>query len=733
MASRQAARRSGRKPLPPPAAGGRRRSRALVAGVLTLAAAAGIWWFARPRTFVLTPDANRNVLLVTIDTLRADALSSYGGKAETPNVDRVAAMGARFTFAHASAVVTLVSHTTILTGEYPYAHGVRNNSGYRLAEGTPTLATRLKAAGFATGAFIGGYPLVHRFGLAPGFDVYDDQLGAAAGPGRNFALPERRADAVVARAVDWIDKQSGRFFAWVHVFDPHAPYMPPAEWLAKYRAQPYYGEVAWTDHALGPLFDRLATLPRPTLVVITGDHGEGLGDHGEATHGIFAYESTLHVPLIVAVVDPARARAPRGVTIDAAVRHIDIVPTILEAAGLPADPSLPGASLIGMIRRGGGADRPEYFEAMTNNLTRGWAPLRGVLVGRDKYVDLPIQELYNLVRDPAELHNLAPTSNERVAVLLNVLRSYNTAAPGQPVRETEAVAEKLRALGYVSGGPLPEKASYTEADDPKRLIGIDQDLHAGTDFFDKGRYQDAIDAFRRALAARPDTADAYKYLAYVYWQTGRPNLAIQTLENALSHGVTDQDVTIRLGTYFSDLGEARKAFDLFQALPQDDPAVLNGLGVAEAQLGHDAEASAAFQHAVKLDPSNGMAYQNIAALQLAAALAPGRSPSTRDELLAEAEASVRRAIEADPSIARSYTTLGVLLANTGRRSQAIDAWKQAVALDRTEFDALYNLTLELAAAGQRDEARTYGEQFLATAPPASFGQDFGEIRRVIGK
>lgn len=731
MVPRRSARRPRREPAPAPSPR-RRLPRLVIAALLVVLAASGVWWLQRPPAFDLTPNANRNVLLVTIDTLRTDALSSYGGKAQTPNLDRLAATGARFAFAHASAVVTLVSHTTILTGEYPYAHGVRNNSGYRLAKGTPTLATRLKAAGFATGAFIGGYPLVRRFGLSPGFDVYDDELGAAAGPGRNFALPERRADAVVSRALGWIDKQPGKFFAWVHCFDPHAPYTPPDEWLEKYRAQPYYGEVAWTDHALGPLFDRLATLPRPTLVVVTGDHGEGLGDHGEATHGIFAYESTLHVPLIVAEVDPARTRAPRGVTVDAAVRHIDIVPTILEAVGRPADASLPGASLVGMIRRGGGDDRPEYFEAMTNNLTRGWAPLRGVLVGREKYIDLPIQELYNLVQDPAERHNLAPTLSERVAVLVNVLRSYSTAAPGRPMRETEAVAEKLRALGYVSSGPRPEKTSYTEADDPKRLISIDQDLHAGTDFFDQGRYQDAIDAFRRVLAVRADTADAYKYLAYVYWQTGRPNLAIQTLEDALQHGVTDQDVSVRLGTYFSDLGQARKALELFQALPQDEPAVLNGLGVAQAQLGRNAEAAATFRRAVELDPANGMAYQNIAALQLTSALAPGRSPSSREALLAQAEASVRRAIEADPSIARAYTTLGVVLANTGRRNGAIDAWKQAVALDRTEYDALYNLTRELAAAGHRDEARTYGQQFLATAP-AAFKGDFAEIRRLIAK
>jgi arylsulfatase A-like enzyme len=258
---------------------------ALVAALIAGAAAWALW--PRRAAFTLEPTADQNVLLVTIDTLRADALSSYGGPAQTPNLDRLAAGGARFSFAHAHAVVTLPSHTSILTGQLPYEHGMRDNSGFRVKEGTATLATRLKAAGFATGAFVGGFPLTKRFGLTPGFDVYDDQMpeltGAAA-----VSMPERRADVVVTRAVDWIGAQQGRFFSWVHVFDAHSPYRPPEPQATSYAAQPYYGEVAWIDQALAPLFARLASLPRPTLVIVTADHGESLGEHGEMTHGMFA-------------------------------------------------------------------------------------------------------------------------------------------------------------------------------------------------------------------------------------------------------------------------------------------------------------------------------------------------------------------------------------------------------------------------------------------------------------
>ena len=258
------------------------------------------------------------MLLITIDTLRADAISVYGGRASTPRLDALAARGARFTFAHAHAVVTLPSHTSLLTGTYPYEHGVRDNNGYRVKPASLTLATRLKSLGFATGAFVGGFPLDQRFGLNAGFDTYDDRIGEM-GSTVDFALPERRADAVVSSALAWTGAQPGKWFAWVHVFDPHAPYQAPDEFAQRYAMDPYSGEVAWTDFALGPLFDRLASLPRRTLVIVTADHGESLGDHGELTHGIFAYEPTLRVPLIVAELGGAATHA-KAVTIDAAVR-----------------------------------------------------------------------------------------------------------------------------------------------------------------------------------------------------------------------------------------------------------------------------------------------------------------------------------------------------------------------------------------------------------------------------
>jgi arylsulfatase A-like enzyme/tetratricopeptide (TPR) repeat protein len=706
----------------------------IAAGALAIGiiAAALLWW-PRSRPFVLEPRADQNVLLITIDTLRADALSSYGGPAQTPHLDALAGQGARFTFAHSHAVVTLPSHTSILTGHYPYEHGMRDNTGFRVKDGTATLATRLKTMGFATGAFVGGFPLTKRFGLTPGFDAYDDQMPEMEGT-VTVSMPERRGDVVVSRAVDWIGRQTGRFFGWVHVFDPHSPYVPPDEYRAKYTSQPYYGEVAWVDQALAPLVDRLTTLSRPTLVVVTADHGESLGDHGELTHGMFAYEPTLRVPLIIAEVAGSTPQAssptPRGVVIDTPVRHIDIAPTVLDAVGAPADASLPGASLRDLIRAGQGPDRPSYFESMTYNLVRGWAPLRGVLTGKSKFIDLPIRELYDLAADPGEKTNQAATQPDRVQVMTNLLRGYDVALPVRPEPESADVAAKLRSLGYITGS-APARQSYSEADDPKRLVKVDQDLHTAGELYRSGKVQDAMTMLDSVITRRPDTADAYLQLAYAYWQSGQLREAIATLEKALAHGAPDRDIRIQLGVYLAESGsDTARAIKVLETLPSTDVEALNGLGVAYVDAGRYDDAIRAFKRVLALDPTNGLAYQNLASVALRRAQA-ARNAADRERGFKEAESLARQALDADPELAKAYTTLGVILAGTGRKTDAIESWKRAVALDGTEFDALYNLTILLVEAGRVSEARDYAQRFVGRAPPALYRADIEKLRRFL--
>src|SRR5262249_24690899 len=461
-----------------------------------------------------------------------------------------------------------------LGGTYPFQHGIRDNSGYRLRVNARTAAALLKQAGYATAAFVGAFPLHSRFGLNQGFDVYDDRFGDTRAPDE-FVMPERRAPAVVALARSWIAQrgpgQSGRsgapdrsdalqrsdppdpagpWFVWVHLFDPHAPYRPPAPFDSQYASQPYYGEVAAVDAALAPLIDDLRTAGKPTLVIVTGDHGEALGDHGEQTHGLFAYESTLRIPLIVTeIAGDARTgrvrlqpdRDPRTVS-SAPARHVDILPTLLEAVGQPVPADLPGRSLLTGAERAARSPRPSYFEAMSAMLTRGWAPLTGVLVDREKYIELPIAERYDLASDPAERTNLAGTSVERDRTLAAALRGFQASMPGQRQAEDADAAARLRALGYVTASAAAQ-ARYTDADDPKALIDVDRMVHAAVDAFTAGRAGDAVHLYDQVIARRPDMAIAYRHLAFVERQRGNVGVAIEVLQRAMKAGVTDPRIT----------------------------------------------------------------------------------------------------------------------------------------------------------------------------------------------
>ena len=649
-----------------------RKGLGVALAIVVVAAAA--WYFTRSGPFDIERNVDRNVLLITIDTLRADALGAYGGRATTPALDRLAASGARFDFAHAHAVVTLPSHASILSGRYPYEHGVRDNTGYRFPASTPTLPALLKAQGFATGAFVGGFPLVRQFGLATGFDVYDDRLGTRD----ERAEAERPATDVVRAAQKWIGTQQGKWLTWIHVYDPHTPYAPPPEWASRFPTDPYLGEVSAVDAALAGLLDALASATRPTLVVVTADHGESLGEHGEATHSIFAYESTLRVPLIIGELGRGANHASRaGAVINHPARHVDLLPTILETAGAPASPSS-GTSLLALMR-GDASDRPSYFEAMTPTLTRGWAPLRGVVSGREKYIDLPIPELYDLAADPAESRNLADASKDRGRELFNLLKQFNVAPPGRGQVESADTLERLRSLGYVGGASAKSKETYTEADDPKRLIWLEQTMDRAAAAFATGRVDEAISLYSDVIRQRPDTEDAYRKLALVFWRTGRSREAVATLELALNAGLTQSEVIIKLGQYLAESGQPAKAIALLERQAGDDPDALIVLGTAFALAGRHADAARTFTTILQQHPDDAVALENLGAMQLQAGDYPG------------AERSLRRAIELDPRRAGAHTALGVLLASTGRKGEAIKMWTRALELDPADENARHNL------------------------------------------
>ncbi len=690
--------------------------------IAALVAGFSFLWLRGPSS--LPRDPRLSVLLISIDTLRADALGAYGNKTvSTPWIDRLAREGVLFERAHAHNVVTLPSHANILSGEYPLAHGVRDNTGFRFPEGVPTLATRLKDRGFETAAFVSAFVLDSRFGLNRGFDVYDDHT---AGLDRQspFTVPDRKAEDTVAAAVKWIEARSGRqFFAFVHLYDPHFPYRPKEPYLSRHRDAPYYGEVEATDAALEALLRPILDGPRGrnTLVVLTSDHGESLGEHGESTHGIFAYESTLHIPLIL------RLPGLAGRVVSSPVRHIDILPTILDALGMEPPAGLPGRSLWALAL--GGAPEEgfsSYFEALSSSLNQGWAPLRGTFDGRHKYIDLPLPELYDLDTDPSELKNLAATEPARLDASRSALARQRATDRGvKRGDEDAATVEKLRALGYVGAAQgAPQKDRYTEGDDPKNLIAIDARNREVVTLFMDGRIDAAIALAKANLKARPDMSGANLQLAYLERARGNLPEAVAAARRAVALRPIDAEGLALLGAYLTEAGKPREAIALlspFVKAASRDFDLLTALGLAYSAVGEVALAREAFTLARATDPSNGMALVNLGTLELMA----GNRESAR--------AAIEQALELDESIARAHNTLGVIAAVAGQIEEAITHWRRAVALNPNDYQTLFNLARTLEKKGDLTAARSYYEAYLRAAPAALEARDIEKTREWLAK
>jgi choline-sulfatase len=699
---------------------------AAVAGAIfvLIVVAAGLVWRAtsgRP----LRPVPPRNVLLITIDTLRADALGSYGSStAATPWLDRLAAGGLRFTNARAHNVVTLPSHANILTGRLPPDHGVRDNAGFRLAASEETLATRLEAAGFRTGAFISAFPLDSRFGLSRGFAVYDDAFVDAA-PRPAFLEQERPGGKTVDAASRWIksSKYGGgapreqRWLAWIHLFEPHYPYVPPAPFATRFQTDSYAGEVAAADAALGPILQPIldAGATTDTLVVVTSDHGESLGDHGEATHGIFAYEATLRVPLVIYYPPRFEARV-----VDAPASHVDILPTILDALDMSTPPGLRGRSLIEAAPDSG---RFTYFEALSGSLNRGWAPLAGIVANGAKFIDLPIPELYDLRADPGESRNLAGEQPGQVAASRALLRSVSNLEVRR-ADDTSEVKERLRALGYVASSPPQRAKAYTEADDPKRLIGVDTALQEIVGLSLDGKGPDALARAREVAARHPGMRVALLQLAHLEREAGNLPQAIDVLRNALTQNPGDAETASLLGAYLTADNRQREAAEVlrpYAAAGDADVQVLVALALAEARSSNFPAALQVLEKARAQDPSNTMLLVTLGTVELMA----GRR--------SQARAAFDAALAINPETARAHSSLGALLAEEGQLDESLGHWRQAITLDPAENEKLLAVGISLARAGRRREARPFFQLFADSAPAARYAQDVARAREWLSR
>ncbi len=633
-----------------------------------------------------------NILLVTLDTFRADRIGAYGYKgAETPNLDRLAREGVHFTDATSQAPLTAPAHAAMMTGQYPGRLGIRNNGATPIPIETTTLAERLKGAGYRTGAFIGAFVVDRAYGFGQGFDTFD-----AAFDGFRQELKgqvQRPAARVIDPALAWIGDGRGPFFAWVHLYDAHAPYEAPPPFGTKFKTRPYDGEVAYVDAQVGRMITALraaGALDR-TVVAVIGDHGEALGDHGEEDHGIFLYEAVMRIPWIIRLPSSFRMKAetagPEGRIMPGQVRSVDLMPTLLELAGAPNGGGLDGVSVAGSLAGDVRSDPPpSYSESWYPQLHFGWSRLRALRVGEWKYIDAPRPELYDLRTDRAERRNvIAERGNvaARMAGELDAIEKSFGAAASSPAPQPDAeTIARLRSLGYV-GLAAPSTGSNRGPDPKDRILQLRE--------------------FRALLTRAGDDL-----------QAGRPDAAIAGLKRALALNDRAYDAHVMLGSAWQQKGDLEKAVGEFEAA-----ALLNPVGAAPHLLAANAfvqggrleSAMARIDTAAGLEPASG----EVAAMRGRVFERAGRG--------AEALAEFERAVTLNPADTAARGSL-VRVAMTLRRHDVAEPHLRILLQRRYQPSRTHFALGEIAEArGRLDEAAGHYRDALRLEPGFKPAQD----------
>jgi arylsulfatase A-like enzyme len=450
-----------------------------------------------------------SVLLVTLDTTRADRLGCYGAdRATTPNLDALAKEGVRFDEAISPAPLTLPSHASLMTGLVPRRHGVRNNALFRLGDEPDVLAETLSRNGYRTAAFVSAAVLDRITGIDRGFEHYDDTV--RVGSRQAFNYEERAASQTTDAALGHIDELEGPFFLWVHYFDPHLPYVPPPPFDERFPDRPYDGEIAFMDDQVGRLLKAVRARTESLLIVVAGDHGESLGEHGEDAHGVFVYQATQRVPLIV-----AGPGVPRGKVVDQRVGLVDVAPTVLDLLDLPPLPDTDGRSVVSVLHGKKVDPRGYELESFFPSYAYGWSPIRGLVREGYKYIDAPRGELYRLPTDPGETKNLIADETRRSSALaeeLGALVEDDTATVPAVDPELEEQKQRLEALGYVGGSSTAEDAAI----DPKDGIAWIADLEAGRRAYQTGKPSEGIEPLKRLLSSNPGNVPALLALCLCY-------------------------------------------------------------------------------------------------------------------------------------------------------------------------------------------------------------------------
>ena len=613
-----------------------------------------------------------NVLLITIDTLRADHLGCYGyQQIRTPNIDRLAVEGVRFERAYSPVPITLPAHAAIFTGSYPMRTGMHDFSGNRLPSDQPTLASLLRGQGYATAGIVGSAVLDSRFGLNRGFDFHYDHFDFSRLDETNLDAMERPGNVVVDQGLAWLSRERARrFFLWIHLYDPHYPYRPPPPYNEQYQAQPYDGEIAFADAQVGRLlrFLKEKHLYDNTFVILAGDHGEGLGEHGEKTHGFFIYNSTLRVPLIFKL--PA-GQVVRNKVISHAVSLIDLLPTVLQVVGVPIPSAVQGKGLLPLVLgQGSASSEGLYAETYLPRIHFNWSELRSILVGPFHFIDAAKPELYDLSKDPRELRNLfsqqsAPANRLR-SQLAQLVKKYSPVSGRGEAESTSldpVLMERLKSLGYVAvsaGGS--STISYRNLPDPKDRIQMYELVSEAISDSQHGRYAASTAKLRATFRIEKDSLPVHYLLALNYYRQGDFGSAIQEFQ------------------------------DLLRMRPDYALAVYD-LGLAYGKAGDWEQAIVWLKRALELDSTNFSAAFNLGA----AYLQKGR--------VQESLAAFQKSVTIDPDYAPGYAALGELLLYQGQVDQALAALRKAVSLAPDNSKGRLSLAKALEAKGLHQEAQ----------------------------
>ena len=628
-----------------------------------------------------------NVVVITIDTLRPDHLHCYGyGKIETPTLDRIAGSGAVFENAVTQTPLTPPSHASIFTGLNPPSHKVRDTGGFILSPSTPTLASILEQRGWDTGAFISSAVLKKRFGFNQGFAVYDDQMPRPGNAQEFLEDAERRAGDTVDRAISWLDGRGEKpFLLWVHLYDPHTPYNPPAPFNATYKDRPYDGEIAYTDREIGRLMEALnrKSGPEKTLVAVLSDHGEGLGEHGEYAHGVFLYDSTLRIAFLL-----SGPGVPAGTRVKTQARAIDFLPTMLALLGSAPPAGVEGTSLVPLLTGKDADTDASYAETIYPKVTLGWAELRGMRTNQWKYIRAPKPELYDLSRDPGEMSNVLAQHAAEVQKLEALLTAASRSTGTEKVEMApvdERTLAQLKSLGYTSGFTARSYNLDGQGVDPKDRVAV-----------------------LKAIDAAEDPQSGLS-----------PERRIAVLQDALRQDPTDPLLYYNLGARLEKAGRYDDAMKLYRKAIQEGIAnarLHSRLGDLLVRSGRKAEAIPEYEKAVQINPADVATQGNLAT----AYLEQGR--------LAEAERAFKAIMAVEPSSAAAQNGLGVLAIQRQDGNSARAHFEKAVEFDPDLAEAQLNLGLLYKMAGDKARARACFEQFLAKASPRQYKDVIPKVR-----